>query len=71
MELPNLSKKGEEDFFLGEYLEEKSRLPEGQKRFFRGRLKGKAYWGKLMLTKLELFDLAWEMLGSFHPFKMP
>ena len=43
MELPNLPKKGKEDFFLGEYLEEKSRLPEGQKRFFRGRLKGKAY----------------------------
>ena len=71
MELPNLPKKGKEDFVLGEYPEETPRLPDGQRRFFWGRLKGKAYWSKLMLTKLELYDLAWEMLGSFYPFEMP
>jgi len=34
MELPNLSKKGKEDFVLGEYLEETARLLDGQRRFF-------------------------------------
>ena len=43
MEPPILPKKGKEDFVLGEYPKGTPRLPEGQRRFFGGRLKGKAY----------------------------
>ena len=63
------SEEDPKEYLFGINPKESLSLLEGEWRFFSwGRLKGKAYWGKLMLMKLELFDLTWEMLGSFSPF---